>query len=119
MEKAGFDVFLDTHSIRPGEPFQEELWHRMTDSDVVILLNTPNFLDSQWTKEELAKASAMSLGVIQIIWPDCSPLKESDLFKTIQLESEIIGADGCLSNEIIFQIISETESIRARTLAAR
>ena len=119
LEKAGFDVFLDTHSIRPGEPFQEELWHRMTDSDVVILLNTPNFLGSQWTKEELAKASAMSLGVIQIIWPDCSPLKESELFKTIQLESEIIGTDGYLSNEIISKIISETESIRARTLAAR
>ena len=24
----GFDVFLDTHDIRPGDPFQDVLWHR-------------------------------------------------------------------------------------------
>ncbi|MDM1545742.1 toll/interleukin-1 receptor domain-containing protein [Ignatzschineria indica] len=119
LEKAGFDVFLDTHSIRPGEPFQEELWHRMTDSDIVILLNTPDFLGSQWTKEELAKASAMSLGVIQIIWPDCKPLSESNLFKTIQLQKKSINNQGHLTETIIKQLISDTESLRARTLAAR
>lgn len=119
LEKAGFDVFLDTHSIRPGEPFQEELWHRMTDSDIVILLNTPDFLGSQWTKEELAKASAMSLGVIQIIWPDCKPLSESNLFKTIQLQTKSINYQGYLTETIIRQLISDTESLRARTLAAR
>lgn len=119
LEKVGFDVFLDTHSIRPGEPFQEELWHRMTDSDIVILLNTPDFLGSQWTKEELAKASAMSLGVIQIIWPDCKPLSESNLFKTIQLQTKSINYQGHLTETIIKQLISDTESLRARTLAAR
>ncbi|AND14843.1 toll/interleukin-1 receptor domain-containing protein [Proteus mirabilis] len=119
LEKFGFDVFLDTHSIRPGEPFQEELWHRMTDSDIVILLNTPDFLGSQWTQEELAKASAMSLGIIQIIWPDCTPLRESELFRTIKLQRESINNQGHLSEFIIKQLISETESLRARTLAAR
>ena len=119
LEKSGFDVFLDTHSIRPGEPFQEELWHRMTDSDIVILLNTPDFLGSQWTKEELAKASAMSLGVIQIIWPDCKPLSESNLFRTIQLQPESINHRGHLPEPIIKQLTLDTESLRARTLAAR
>jgi hypothetical protein len=69
LEKAGFDVFLDTHSIRPGEEFQNELWHRLADTDVVVLLNTPNFLKSQWTTEELAKANSMSIGIVQLIWP--------------------------------------------------
>lgn len=119
LEKSGFDVFLDTHSIRQGEPFQEELWHRMTDSDIVILLNTPDFLGSQWTKEELAKASAMSLGVIQIIWPDCKPLSESNLFRTIPLQTKFINNQGHLTENIIKQLISDTESLRARTLAAR
>lgn len=119
LEKAGFDVFLDTHSIKPGEPFQEELWHRMTDCDVVILLSTPKFLESQWTREEFAKANAMSLGVIQIIWPGCTPIKESDLFQKIYLKDDPRENNGHLSDEVISQIISETESIRARTLAAR
>ena len=34
----GFDVFLDTHDIRPGEPFQDVLWHRLCDSDVMVML---------------------------------------------------------------------------------
>ena len=36
LESHHFDVFLDTHSIEKGEPFQEELWHRMTDCDVTL-----------------------------------------------------------------------------------
>ena len=47
LESHNFDVFLDTHSIGKGEPFQDELWHRMTDCDVIVLLNTPGFLESQ------------------------------------------------------------------------
>ena len=50
LESHHFDVFLDTHSIEKGEPFQEELWHRMTDCDVILLLNTPDFLESHWCK---------------------------------------------------------------------
>ena len=46
LESHNFDVFLDTHSIEKGEPFQDELWHRMTDCDVILLLNTPGFLES-------------------------------------------------------------------------
>ena len=34
----GFDVFLDTHDIRPGDPFQDVLWHRLCDSDVMVML---------------------------------------------------------------------------------
>lgn len=119
LEKSGFDVFLDTHSVRPGEPFQEELWHRMTDSDVVILLNTPDFLGSEWTQEELAKANAMSIGVIQLIWPGCNPLGESHLFQSILLDSSSLDCNGKLIDSIVSQVIVETESLRARTLAAR
>ena len=32
LDGNGFDVFLDSHSIRPGEPFQEVLWHRLADT---------------------------------------------------------------------------------------
>src|SRR4029079_15742943 len=34
LSSHGFDVFLDTHDVRPGEPFQDVLWHRLCDSDV-------------------------------------------------------------------------------------
>ncbi|HFQ4887586.1 TPA: toll/interleukin-1 receptor domain-containing protein, partial [Vibrio vulnificus] len=47
----GFDVFLDTHDIRPGEPFQDVLWHKLCDSDVLIMLDTPTYFESRWTRE--------------------------------------------------------------------
>ena len=40
LSRRGYSVFLDTASIEKGEIFQEELWHNMADSDLVIMLNT-------------------------------------------------------------------------------
>lgn len=52
----GLDVFLDTHDIRPGDPFQDVLWHRLCDSDVVVMLDTPTYFDSKWTRYEIGRA---------------------------------------------------------------
>lgn len=121
LEKSGFDVFLDTHSIRPGEPFQEELWHRMTDSDIIVLLNTTNFLESNWTKQELAKANSLSIGIIQVIWPNLKLIPQAHICKPIQLKDKDFDDDTHkkLVDSIVENIISSTEVLRARTLAAR
>jgi len=125
LEKNGFDVFLDTHSIRPGEPFQEELWHRMADTDVVVLLNTPGFLKSNWTTEELAKANAMSIGILQLIWPTHKQERESELSMPIQLNDTDFGnsqyskSSSYLKSNTISAIINQVESLRARSLASR
>lgn len=125
LEKAGFDVFLDTHSIRPGEKFQDELWHRLADTDVVVLLNTPGFLRSNWTKEELAKASMMSIGILQLIWPTHTQERESQLSIPLQLQSSDFGnekfsdSSSYLVDSTAARIVSEVESLRARSLAAR
>ncbi|WP_276895958.1 toll/interleukin-1 receptor domain-containing protein [Frischella perrara] len=121
LEKSGFDVFLDTHSIRPGEPFQEELWHRMTDSDIIVLLNTTNFLKSYWTKQELAKANSLSIGIIQVIWPNLKLIPQAQICKPIQLKDKDFDDDTHkkLVDSIVENIISSTEVLRARTLAAR
>ena len=55
LDQNGFDVFLDTLSIRPGEAFQEVLWHRLADTDVIVLLDSPGFLSSRWTTKELGE----------------------------------------------------------------
>lgn len=125
LEKNGFDVFLDTHSIRPGESFQEELWHRMADTDVMVLLNTPGFLKSNWTTQELAKANAMSIGILQLIWPTHKLEREAELSIPLQLRNSDFGnssfkkATGYLKSETITKIINQAESLRARSLASR
>lgn len=118
LEKNGFDVFLDTHSIKPGEPFQEELWHRMADTDVVVLLNTPGFLKSYWTTEELAKANSMSIGILQLIWPNHKLEREAELSIPYQLiDSDF--KESKLKTETIKLVVARIESLRARSLASR
>jgi hypothetical protein len=125
LEKYGFDVFLDTHSIRPGEPFQDELWQRMADTDVVVLLNTPHFLDSDWTTQELAKANSMSIGIFQLIWPSHRVERKAELSIVHQLYNKDFGNNtyrgwkGYLSERTISKVVSNVESLRARSLASR
>jgi hypothetical protein len=126
LEKYNFDVFLDTHSIKQGEPFQDELWHRMTDSDVIVLLNTKEFLDSRWCKEEIAEANAKKIGVIQLVWPShklgstneiCTPifLKETDFIDGIFDDKD----RSKLVVSLVEDIVRSVESQRARNLASR
>ena len=124
LERNGFDVFLDTHSIRPGESFQEELWHRMADTDVIVLLNTPNFLKSNWTTQELAQANSMSIGILQLIWPSHKIERNAQLSMPIQLRKgdfvkNTISSAATLNVPTLDLIINQTESLRARSLASR
>ena len=125
FENSGFDVFLDTHSVRPGEPFQEELWHRLADTDIVVLLNTKTFLDSGWTPLELAQANAMSIGIVQLLWPDFTQDIATSLTSTKSLKVSDFDnlsyskPSDYLTDDAIKEIIAMSESLRARSLAAR
>lgn len=121
LEESGFDVFLDTHSIKAGNVFQDELWHRMADTDVVVLLDTPNFLGSEWTQEELAKASAMSIGILQLVWPNHIPERMSELSIRFHLsENDFEDKEfKILKEDSVSNIISMSESLRARSLGSR
>ncbi|MCY3998876.1 MAG: toll/interleukin-1 receptor domain-containing protein [Flavobacteriaceae bacterium] len=127
LEANNFDVFLDTHSVQKGEPFQDELWHRMTDCDVMVLLNTPGFLKSHWCKEEFAEAAAKQIGVVQLTWPKYefkSIDKTSHISYPIQLKKDdFIGGvydnSGKFTEDFIERLIQTVDSVRARNLAAR
>lgn len=129
LESYGYDVFLDTHSIRKGEPFQDELWHRMTDCDVIVLLNTPEFLESHWCKEEFAEAGAKQIGIVQLVWPN-HKIEKIDVASHISYPIKLNDFDfinniydnsdqSKLFDDNIKNIIMEVESVRARNLASR
>lgn len=125
LEAAGFHVFLDTHSIRPAQAFQAELWHQLVDTDVVVLLNTPKFLNSEWTTQELARANAMSVGILQVMWPGYQQQRDAQLSVPLMLHATDFGnphfaaSDQYLSPDAVARVVSTAESLRARSLAAR
>ncbi|MCE1169285.1 MAG: toll/interleukin-1 receptor domain-containing protein [Sphingobacteriia bacterium] len=126
LEKNNFDVFLDTHSIKQGEPFQDELWHRMTDCDVIVLLNTPHFLESEWCEKEIAEANVKQIGVLQLVWPTNKLASMAEVCFLRQMHPDDF-IDGVVDNKDVSRltdttlksIIQKVESIRARNLAAR
>tara|TARA_R110000868_G_scaffold131418_2_gene341470 strand:- start:23054 stop:24241 length:1188 start_codon:yes stop_codon:yes gene_type:complete len=129
LESYNYDVFLDTHTIGKGEPFQDELWHRMTDCDVIVLLNTPKFLESHWCKEEFAEAGAKQIGLVQLVWPN-HEIKNIDSGSHISYPM-ILKSDDFVDNVynnrdrsklvdvIVEEVIQKVESVRARNLASR
>jgi hypothetical protein len=124
LDERGFDVFLDTHGVPPGEDFQEVLWHRLADSDVVVLLDTPHFFESRWTQEELTRANATSVQVLHLLWPGRTAPSESSLSSFLPLDrcnfpGEEIGDEAVLRDCALEKIAIEVEALRARALAAR
>ncbi|MBF0310095.1 MAG: toll/interleukin-1 receptor domain-containing protein [Magnetococcales bacterium] len=63
-----YRVFLDTHSIRPGEKFQEALMQELADSDLMILLHSPGIQDRPWVQEEIAFATKIGIGFVTVAW---------------------------------------------------
>lgn len=124
LDARGFDVFLDTNGVPPGEDFQEVLWHRLADSDVVLLLDTEGFSESRWTQEELAKANTTNIQILHLLWPGRPERADSafSIFRPMK-DSEFVGDNfgsaGVLIDESVRRITIEVESLRARAIAAR
>lgn len=120
LSSRGFDVFLDTHAIRPGDPFEDVIWHRLADSDVMVMLDTSGYFERKWTRQEVARARAKEIQVLRVVWPGHTPSKLTDLAETLYLEPhDLAGPDGPLSESIADSIALRVETLRSRSIAAR
>lgn len=120
LSSRGYDVFLDTHDIMPADPFQDVLWHRLCDSDVMVMLDTPTYFERKWTRQEIGRARAKEIHVLRVVWPEHTPNKMTDLAETIYLEPhELEAADGPIITKTIDQIILAVETLRSRSIASR
>lgn len=126
LDAAGFDVFLDTHGVlRPGEPFQDVLWHRLADTDVAVILDSPGFLASRWTEEELARANTSNIQILQLLWPgqtEGATAAFSTFYPLAEEEfagKEMLGPAARLLDPNIGTIVDAVEGLRARAIGAR
>ena len=120
LSARGFTVFLDTHSIRPGLVFQEELWHQMCDCDVVLMLDTATYFNGRWTREEIAKARGKELQVLRVIWPGIKPAKMGELSETVYLSAADLQAPhGPIDPARLDAIATSVEWLRSRSVASR
>jgi len=115
-----FDVFLDTHDIAPAEDFQTMLWHRLCDSDVLVMLDTPGYFDSRWTAAEFGRALAKGISVLRIGWPDSTPsARTATASRAELLPEELDLVTGRLADAAIERICLQLEEVRSESHAVR
>jgi len=123
-----YQAFLDTHTIRPGTNFQETLMQELSDSDLVILLDSPDIKNRPWVLEEIAFADRACLGTLQVVWPGhrrtigagfSEPLFLQEYGETPFLNPEALPKDQCLRPKILDDIISLVAHQRASAFRNR
>jgi hypothetical protein len=119
LSSRGFDVFLDTHDIRPAQAFQEMLWHRLSDCDVTIMLDTKDYFGSKWTAQELGRSQALGIQILRVVWPEHSGSRHLSLSDTVTLASADLDASGRLQPALLPTIARRAEALRSRSIATR
>lgn len=115
-----FDVFLDTHGIPPAEDFQTMLWHRLCDSDVLLMLDTPGYFESRWTSAEFGRALAKGISVLRVGWPDATPsARTATASRAELLPEEVDHATGHIAEEAVERICLQLEEVRSQSHAVR
>lgn len=115
-----FDVFLDTHGIAPAEDFQTMLWHRLCDSDVLLMLDTPDYFNSRWTSAEFGRALAKGISVLRVGWPGAKPSARLATASLAELEAgELEDNTGRISDSAINRICLQLEEVRSKSHAVR
>jgi TIR domain len=125
LSARGYRVFLDTASVEAFKRFQDILWDRLADMDLLILLDSPNALTSRWVNDELTRVNQLGLGVLQLIWPaPHKRFKGTELSEPFDLDASHFegghsGPEGRLTPKALAQIVARAEEVRIRSLNAR
>ena len=70
----GFRVYLDRFSGSPGRYFPSELAEEMADKAAILVIETPNILQSKWTLWEISFAHRYRLGLVSLQLPGAPSL---------------------------------------------
>lgn len=86
----------------------------------MVMLDTPTYFESKWTRQEIGRARAKEIHVLRVVWPEHKPNKMTDLAETIYLEQhELEAADGPIITKTVDQVIIAVEALRSRSIASR
>jgi hypothetical protein len=115
-----YDVFLDTHGILPAEDFQGVLWHKLCDSDVLIMLDTPTYFDSRWTSAEFGRALSKGISILRLEWPGVVASRRTATASRLNLgTADVDIATGKLTEDSLRRIAERVEIVRAQSNAVR
>ncbi|MGN7726468.1 toll/interleukin-1 receptor domain-containing protein [Luteimonas sp. 22616] len=119
LSARGYEVFLDTHSVARAVDFQETLWHKLCDVDVMVMLETATYFESTWTTEEFGRALSKNIGVLRVQWPDATPSIDTQTCSRVEIVAEELDAAGGLALVALERIADQLERFRSLCYAVR
>lgn len=114
-----YDVFLDTHGILPGEHFQEVLWQRLCDSDVLVYLDTSGYFEGRWTELEFHRASLRKLAMLRVGWPRVEAANIHLISGEVQLEESDLDKNKHIQADAMAKILDKIELYRSKSVSIR
>jgi WD40 repeat protein len=73
LVKGEFDIWIDWEDIPKGEEFYQEIYHGIEDADVFLFLISPDSVQSEWCKNEIAHAARNGKRILPIVIRDTEP----------------------------------------------
>lgn len=124
LDQRGFDVFIDVRSVPPAVDFQAELWHRMSDVDTIVLIDTPGFREGRWTKAELAQANLLGIQTLHLLWPGQTEHRDFAFSRFVKLDTSDFsgpspGRGATITKSAVERICDLAEELRAEAMALR
>lgn len=120
---ASIDTFLDTHSIVPGEPWEDRLSKLVSQSEKVLYLISPNSVASKHCTWEIRHAEELGKSIIPVVVQDVDFKLIPDAAKRLNFlfmrsPEERSAQFVTLSNAISIDIAWEREKKRIGDLAS-
>lgn len=115
---ANFIPFLDAYTIEPGVDFQAHLLQELSDSEIMVFINTTDYGKSKWCIKELEKASQMSVGIVEIRFESSTEYNEAILAPKIEMGT-LLPPNSQYNKSAIDHIVNGVEKYRAESYALR
>lgn len=119
LSRRQFQVFVDTHDIRPGDEFQATLWHRLCDSDVMIMLDSAQYFKRRWTREEYGRALVKKAAILRVGMPNVALDPALTVTDEIQLADDEISSSRRLRAHTLDKVCDRIELLRSQSIASR
>ena len=99
--------------------WRRQLWHQLSDVDVLLMLESPGYFASRWTDAEYGRALAKGIGVLRVQWPDATPCTTTSTASRVELLAADMQADGQLIDAAVQRVCHQLEAVRSLSHAVR
>ena len=114
LTKLKYHPFLDSYSIQPGVDFQDYLRHELNDTELIVVLNTEHFDESEFTKEEVNIANELRIPILEVKFDPCVKMDILAMSQVINT-GEQISATKNFGDAFINKITLAIEQMRAQS----